>query len=260
MKSIASRITKRCWNLHQCVTKWLRTNVFIKGASASPFSSWERGWILDSKTALSSSSQHSRKSFCFMIRPEHDIPWDGSKTRPANIQETKFFVQNPHWPCKLLQIIFQSGVCMANQQLYSKPCKLIKYHSAVWATWCHGSPSAQTVELLILFKGNNLLINTTSCPGWQLISLESIHCTNYRINYKVMSDHSVGKQLFHFTTVNERQYPTFISMQIAVDCLGLIQQSSALADTQNYLIDFWGVRRMSITWKNLVWQQGNLSR
>lgn len=149
---------------------------------------------------------------------------------------------------------------MANQLLHSKPRKLIKYHSAMWTTRCHGSSSTLTVEPLILFKGNNLLINTTSCPGWQLIALESMCCTNHRINYKVVSDHSVGKQLFRFTTMNERQYPTFISMQIALDCLGLIQQSSALADTQNYLIDFWGVRRMSITWKNLVWQQGNLSR
>lgn len=42
--------------------KWLGTNVFIKGAPASPFSCRERWWQLEIRTVLRRSSQQSRKS------------------------------------------------------------------------------------------------------------------------------------------------------------------------------------------------------
>lgn len=42
--------------------KWLGTNVFIKGAPASPFSCRERWWLLEIRTVLRRSSQWSRKS------------------------------------------------------------------------------------------------------------------------------------------------------------------------------------------------------
>lgn len=79
VRSTASKIAKRCWNLHRCVIKWLRTNVFIKGASASPFSSWERGCILDPRTALSSSSQHRKQQKILLVhdmtRAWHSLGW-----------------------------------------------------------------------------------------------------------------------------------------------------------------------------------------
>jgi len=65
-------------------------------------------------------------------------------------------------------ILQRSSVYKAKRQLQSKPRKSIQQHSAAWATRCHGSSGAHSVELLILVKGSNLVVNTALRPGQQL--------------------------------------------------------------------------------------------